>query len=31
MNICYIYHSETGHTRGIADRCLAATGGDRIL
>ena len=30
MNICYIYHSETGHTRGIADRCLTATGGDRI-
>ncbi|MDD1654232.1 MAG: NAD(P)H-dependent oxidoreductase [Methanomicrobiales archaeon] len=30
MNICYIYHSETGNTRGIADRCLAATGGDRI-
>jgi flavodoxin len=30
MNICYIYHSETGNTRGIVDRCLAATGGDRI-
>lgn len=28
--ICYIYHSETGYTRSIADRCLAATGGDRI-
>jgi flavodoxin len=30
MKICYIYHSETGNTRGIVDRCLAATGGDRI-
>jgi len=30
MNICYLYHSETGNTRGIADRCRAATGGDRI-
>jgi flavodoxin len=30
MKICYIYHSETCNTRGIADRCLAATSGDRI-
>jgi flavodoxin len=30
MKICYIYHSETGTTRGVVDRCLAATGGDRI-
>jgi flavodoxin len=30
MKICYIYHSETGNTRRIIDRCLAATGGDRI-
>lgn len=30
MKICYIYHSETGSTRGIVDRCLAAAGGDRI-
>jgi NAD(P)H-dependent FMN reductase len=30
MNICYIFHSETGNTSGIADRCRAATGGDRV-
>jgi flavodoxin len=30
MKICYIYHSETGNTRGLVDRCLAATGGERI-
>jgi len=24
------YHSETGNTRGVVDRCHAATGGDRI-
>ncbi len=30
MRICYIYHSETGHTREIAERCLAGTSGKRI-
>ena len=30
MKICYIYHSETGNTRSVVDRCCAATGGDRI-
>jgi flavodoxin len=30
MKTCYIYHSETGNTRRIVDRCLAAAGGDRI-
>jgi flavodoxin len=30
MKICYIYHSESGHTRGVVDKCLAATGGEKI-
>ncbi|HZD43403.1 MAG TPA: ArsR family transcriptional regulator [Methanomicrobiales archaeon] len=30
MPICYIYHSESGHTRTVAERCAAALGGDLI-
>ncbi len=30
MKICYVYHSESGNTKGVADRCIATTGGDRI-
>ncbi|MDD1678478.1 MAG: NAD(P)H-dependent oxidoreductase [Methanomicrobiales archaeon] len=30
MPICYVFHSETGHTRRLIDRCAAAAGGDKI-
>jgi multimeric flavodoxin WrbA len=30
MAICYVYHSETGHTRKLIEKCAAAAGGDKI-
>ncbi len=30
MPICYVYHSRDGHTRGVAERCASALGGERI-
>jgi hypothetical protein len=30
MSICYVYHSETGHTRKLLQRCQAATGGEIV-
>ena len=30
MKICYICHSESGNTKGISVRCIAATGGETI-
>jgi multimeric flavodoxin WrbA len=30
MTICYVFHSETGHTRRLMDRVASAAGGDKI-
>ena len=30
MSICYIFHSESGNTRGVIERCAAIAGGDKI-
>jgi flavodoxin len=30
MTICYVFHSETGHTRRLIDWCASVTGGDKI-
>jgi flavodoxin len=30
MTICYVYHSETGHTRRLIDRVASIAGGDKI-
>jgi multimeric flavodoxin WrbA len=29
MTICYVFHSETGHTRRLMDRVASAAGGDK--
>jgi flavodoxin len=30
MTVCYVFHSETGHTRRLMDRVASAAGGDKI-
>jgi flavodoxin len=30
MSICYIFHSKSGNTRSIAERCVKVLGGDLI-
>jgi flavodoxin len=30
MTVCYVFHSETGHTRRLMDRIASAASGDKI-
>lgn len=30
MTICYVYHSESGNTRGVVEQCAVATGGEKV-